>query len=57
VCDKAIEILGGYGYLRDFPVERFYRDAKMYQIGEGTSQIQRIIIAREILGSAIANFS
>jgi alkylation response protein AidB-like acyl-CoA dehydrogenase len=43
--------------LRDFPVERFYRDAKMYQIGEGTSQIQRIIIAREILGSAIANFS
>jgi alkylation response protein AidB-like acyl-CoA dehydrogenase len=57
VCDKAIEILGGYGYLRDFPVERFYRDAKMYQIGEGTSQIQRIIIAREILGGAIANFS
>ncbi len=57
VCDKAIEIFGGYGYLRDFPVERYYRDAKMYQIGEGTSQIQRIIIAREILGSHIANFS
>lgn len=57
VCDKAIEILGGYGYLRDFPVERYYRDAKMYQIGEGTSQIQRIVIAREILGSEIANFS
>jgi alkylation response protein AidB-like acyl-CoA dehydrogenase len=57
VCDKAIEIFGGYGYLRDFPVERYYRDAKMYQIGEGTSQIQRIIIAREILGSAMVNFS
>lgn len=57
VCDKAIEILGGYGYLRDFPVERYYRDAKMYQIGEGTSQIQRIIIAREILGKAYVSFN
>jgi alkylation response protein AidB-like acyl-CoA dehydrogenase len=57
VCDKAIEIFGGYGYLRDFPVERYYRDAKMYQIGEGTSQIQRIIIAREILGKAIVSFA
>ncbi len=57
VCDKAIEIFGGYGYLRDFPVERYYRDAKMYQIGEGTSQIQRIIIAREILGKAIVSFT
>jgi alkylation response protein AidB-like acyl-CoA dehydrogenase len=56
VCDKAIEILGGYGYMRDFPVERYYRDAKMYQIGEGTSQIQRIIIAREILGRQIVQF-
>lgn len=57
VCDKAIEILGGYGYLKDFPVERYYRDAKMYQIGEGTSQIQRIVIAREILGKAIVSFT
>lgn len=46
----AIEIHGGYGYLQDFPVERVLRDAKMYQIGEGTSQIQRMIIARELLG-------
>lgn len=46
----AIEIHGGYGYLQDFPVERILRDAKMYQIGEGTSQIQRMIIARELLG-------
>lgn len=57
VCDKAIEILGGYGYLRDFPVERYYRDAKMYQIGEGTSQIQRMVIAREILGRDIVSFN
>lgn len=56
VCDKAIEVHGGYGYLRDFPVERHYRDAKMYQIGEGTSQIQRMIIAREILGRDIVAF-
>ena len=56
VCDQAIEILGGYGYLRDFPVERFYRDAKMYQIGEGTSQINRMVIAREILGRDIVAF-
>ena len=49
-ANAAIEILGGYGYLRDHPVERYLRDAKMYQIGEGTSQIQRLVIAREILG-------
>ncbi len=49
-CSAAIEIHGGYGYMRDFPVERYYRDAKMYQIGEGTSQIQRMVIAREVLG-------
>jgi alkylation response protein AidB-like acyl-CoA dehydrogenase len=48
--NAAVEILGGYGYLRDHPVERYLRDAKMYQIGEGTSQIQRLVIAREILG-------
>lgn len=47
---SAIEIHGGYGYLQDFPVERILRDAKMYQIGEGTSQIQRMVIARELLG-------
>lgn len=49
----AVEILGGYGYLTDFPAERYMRDAKMYQIGEGTSQIQRLVAAREILGGAI----
>jgi len=49
-CGSAVEIHGGYGYMREYPVERYLRDAKLYQIGEGTSQIQRMIIAREILG-------
>ncbi len=56
-CNHAVEILGGYGYLSDFPVERYYRDAKLYQIGEGTSHINRIVIAREILGRDIVKFS
>ena len=46
---EAVQIHGGYGYLKDFPVERFYRDAKVCEIGEGTSEIQRVIIAREML--------
>jgi alkylation response protein AidB-like acyl-CoA dehydrogenase len=46
---KAIQIHGGYGYTRDFPVERYYRDAKLCEIGEGTSEIQRLIIARHLL--------
>ncbi|MFO0581053.1 MAG: acyl-CoA dehydrogenase family protein [Anaeromyxobacter sp.] len=46
---KAIQIHGGYGYTRDFPVERYFRDAKLCEIGEGTSEIQRLVISREIL--------
>lgn len=49
VADKALQIFGGYGYVKDFPVEKFYRDMKLCTIGEGTSEIQRIVIAREIL--------
>ncbi len=49
VCNKAIQIHGGYGYTKDFPVERYLRDAKLCEIGEGTSEIQRIVIARQIL--------
>lgn len=45
----AIQIFGGYGYTKDFPVEKFYRDAKLCTIGEGTSEIQKVVIAREIL--------
>jgi alkylation response protein AidB-like acyl-CoA dehydrogenase len=47
-CNKAVQIHGGYGYTREFPVERYLRDAKLCEIGEGTSEIQRSIIAREL---------
>jgi len=47
---EAIQILGGYGYTKEFPLERYYRDAKITEIYEGTSEVQRIVIAREILG-------
>jgi alkylation response protein AidB-like acyl-CoA dehydrogenase len=50
VCEEAIQIHGGYGYVRDYPVEKFWRDSKLCTIGEGTSEIQRLVIAREILG-------
>jgi alkylation response protein AidB-like acyl-CoA dehydrogenase len=46
---EAIQIFGGYGYTKDFPVEKFYRDSKLCTIGEGTSEIQKVVIAREIL--------
>ena len=49
VATDAIQIFGGYGYTKDFPVEKFYRDAKLCTIGEGTSEIQKIVIAREAL--------
>ncbi|MQU52942.1 acyl-CoA dehydrogenase family protein [Pseudomonas sp. FSL R10-1339] len=48
VCSKAIQIHGGYGYLEDYPVERYYRDARITQIYEGSSEIQRMVIAREL---------
>jgi alkylation response protein AidB-like acyl-CoA dehydrogenase len=48
----AIQVLGGYGYTREFPAERYYRDAKITEIYEGTSEIQRIVIARELLRHA-----
>src|SRR5581483_8428771 len=51
VCWKAIQIHGGAGYLTDFPVERYYRDNRLLLIGEGTSEVQRMIIARAILQS------
>jgi len=50
VCRDAIQIHGGYGYSREYPVERIYRDARLMTIGEGTSEIQRLVIAREMLG-------
>ena len=49
VCRNAIQIHGGYGYSSEYPVERIYRDARLMTIGEGTSEIQRLVIARHVL--------
>jgi alkylation response protein AidB-like acyl-CoA dehydrogenase len=49
VANEAVQVFGGYGYTKEFPVEKFYRDAKLCTIGEGTSEIQKIVISREIL--------
>ncbi|MCT6922567.1 MULTISPECIES: acyl-CoA dehydrogenase family protein [Bacillales] len=49
VCDEAIQIHGGYGYMREYEVERYMRDAKLLEIGEGTSEVQKLVIARHIL--------
>jgi hypothetical protein len=52
VCDRAIQVLGGYGYTRELPVERYFRDVRVTTIYEGTSQIQRIVIAKHLLREA-----
>jgi alkylation response protein AidB-like acyl-CoA dehydrogenase len=49
VANEAVQIFGGYGFIKDFPVEKFYRDCKLNTIGEGTSEIQKLVIARQIL--------
>ncbi len=49
ICDDGVQIHGGYGFIKDYPAEKFYRDVKLCTIGEGTSEIQRMVIAREIL--------
>lgn len=49
VANEAVQIFGGYGYTKDFPVEKFYRDAKLCTIGEGTSEIQKLVISKQIL--------
>lgn len=51
VCSDAIQIHGGYGYVSDFPVERIYRDVRVCQLYEGTSDIQRMVIARQLAGT------
>ncbi len=51
VADEAVQIHGGYGFIKDYPVEKFYRDVKLCTIGEGTSEIQRLVIARQLLKS------
>lgn len=52
ICDEGVQIHGGYGFIKDYPAEKFYRDVKLCTIGEGTSEIQRMVIARELLGRA-----
>ena len=49
ICNDAVQLFGGYGFIKDYPAEKFYRDVKLCTIGEGTSEIQRMVIAREIL--------
>jgi alkylation response protein AidB-like acyl-CoA dehydrogenase len=49
ICNDAVQLFGGYGFIKDYPVEKYYRDVKLCTIGEGTSEIQRMVIAREIL--------
>ena len=49
VCNEALQMHGGYGYLQDYPVERYVRDVRVHQILEGTNEIMRLIIARELL--------
>jgi alkylation response protein AidB-like acyl-CoA dehydrogenase len=49
VSNEAVQIFGGYGFTKDYPVEKFYRDAKLCTIGEGTSEIQKMVISRQIL--------
>jgi alkylation response protein AidB-like acyl-CoA dehydrogenase len=49
IANEAVQIHGGYGFIKDYPVEKFYRDVKLCTIGEGTSEIQRLVIARLLL--------
>ena len=49
IANEAVQIFGGYGYSKEFPVEKFYRDSKLCTIGEGTSEIQKVVIAKQIL--------
>jgi alkylation response protein AidB-like acyl-CoA dehydrogenase len=49
ICDECVQLHGGYGFIKDYPAEKFYRDVKLCTIGEGTSEIQRMVIARELL--------
>ncbi len=52
VANEAVQIHGGYGFIKDFPVEKFYRDVKLLTIGEGTSEVQKMVIARQLLSDS-----
>ncbi|MCW8997804.1 MAG: acyl-CoA dehydrogenase family protein, partial [Kangiellaceae bacterium] len=49
ICSDAIQVFGGYGYLNEFPVERYYRDVRICQIYEGTSEVQKLVISRSVM--------
>src|SRR5690606_32565606 len=49
ICNRALQIHGGYGYTRDIPIERYWRDARLSEIGEGSSEVQRIVISRALI--------
>jgi hypothetical protein len=49
VCNQALQLHGGYGYLREYPIERFFRDTRVHQILEGTNEVMRVIISRRLL--------
>jgi alkylation response protein AidB-like acyl-CoA dehydrogenase len=51
VADNGVQIHGGYGFVKDYPAEKYFRDVKLTTIGEGTSEIQRLVIARELIGA------
>jgi hypothetical protein len=53
-ANEALQIHGGYGFIKDYPVEKFYRDVKLCTIGEGTSEIQKLVIARQLLKSHLS---
>ncbi len=55
ICNEAVQVFGGYGYVKDYPVEKFYRDIKLCTIGEGTSEIQQLVISRDLLKEAGLN--
>jgi len=50
--ERAMQIFGGYGFIKDFPVEKFYRDVRLCTVGEGTSEIQKLVIAKQLLSEA-----
>jgi alkylation response protein AidB-like acyl-CoA dehydrogenase len=52
IADDCVQIHGGYGFVKDYPAEKYFRDVKLLTIGEGTSEIQRLVIARQILGAS-----
>jgi len=51
VANEGVQVFGGYGFVKDYPAEKYYRDSKLCTIGEGTSEIQRLVIARQLLGT------